>query len=189
MPTLRNENEMAANIVVAPDEPEDDADDSDSKSSSELPSKAPTPSRAASSKGFFTIYKRGQGKWTRLGTIFVALLLGVLTAVEAYQYIIPYLPTTADASHDRAVKQILLGGCVLFFIGFCLLVYWLTNKPGNVDFLIATDSEMKKVNWTTRGELFGSTRVVVLFLFFIAIFLFIVDFLFAEFFRLIHVLQ
>ena len=43
------------------------------------------------------------------------------------------------------------------------------NKPSNVDFLIATDSEMKKVNWTTKGELFGSTRVVVvLFLIFVS---------------------
>ena len=42
------------------------------------------------------------------------------------------------------------------------------NKPTNVDFLIATDSEMKKVNWTSRKELIGSTKVVIIFMFLIA---------------------
>ena len=49
------------------------------------------------------------------------------------------------------------------------------NKPANVDFLIATDSEMKKVNWTSRKELIGSTQVVIMFMFLIALFLFAVD--------------
>ena len=48
------------------------------------------------------------------------------------------------------------------------------NKPSNVDFLIATDSEMKKVNWTSRKELIGSTKVVIIFMFLIALFLFVV---------------
>ena len=63
------------------------------------------------------------------------------------------------------------------------------NKPTNADFLIATDSEMKKVNWTTKGELFGSTRVVILFLFFIAIFLFLADQVLQLFFYMINVLK
>src|SRR3712207_7866772 len=47
-------------------------------------------------------------------------------------------------------------------------VLHLMNKPANVDFLIATDSEMKKVNWTSRRELIGSTKVVIVFMFLIA---------------------
>ena len=50
-----------------------------------------------------------------------------------------------------------------------LLVWRLMNKPSNVDFLIATDSEMKKVNWTSRKELIGSTKVVIFFMFVIAV--------------------
>jgi preprotein translocase SecE subunit len=51
----------------------------------------------------------------------------------------------------------------------------LMNKPQNADFLIATDREMKKVNWTSRKELTGSTRIVIIFMFSIAFFLFTVD--------------
>ena len=182
MPTVRNENEMATNIVAsASDEPDDEVGES------KTPVPSPGPGKSSTAPGFFTIYKQGQGKWTRLGTVFVAALLGVLTTFNLYHYILPYLPQSI--SNDRKSLQILLAICVGFLALFGLLVFWLTNKPKNVDFLIATDSEMKKVNWTTKGELMGSTRVVVLFLFFIAVFLAAVDFVFAEFFRLIHVLQ
>jgi preprotein translocase SecE subunit len=171
---------MATNVVDA-DEP--DKNDGDSKT--------PVPYTASSAKNskpaFFTIYKKGQGKWTRLGTIFVAGLLGILTAFNLYHYILPYLP--ASMSGDRRSLQLLLAICVGFLVLFGLLVFWLTNKPGNVDFLIATDSEMKKVNWTTKGELLGSTRVVVLFLFFIAVFLSLVDLVFYELFHFIKVLE
>ena len=46
----------------------------------------------------------------------------------------------------------LLGG-----LGAFLLVNW----PRFADFLIATESEMKKVSWSTQQELIGSTLVVI----------------------------
>ena len=78
---------------------------------------------------------------------------------------------------------------VAFFVLFAALVWRVTNKPSNVDFLIATDSEMKKVNWTSRKELIGSTKVVIVFMFLIAIFLFAVDILFGYLFHVIGVLK
>jgi preprotein translocase SecE subunit len=75
---------------------------------------------------------------------------------------------------------------------FALLMLWawrLMNKPGNVDFLIATDSEMKKVNWTTRKELIGSTKVVCFFVILIAAILFVLDLAFWYLFYLIRVLE
>jgi preprotein translocase SecE subunit len=126
----------------------------------------PTPERASTGHGFFTIYKKGQGKWTRLGTVFAAAGLAILTAYNVSGvYLTPYI-------HNQ---NVLVGIGVGILVAFALLTFWITNKPDNVDFLIATDSEMKKVNWTTQGELYGSTRVVILFLFGIAIFLFLVD--------------
>src|SRR3712207_9446120 len=68
-------------------------------------------------------------------------------------------------------------------------VLHLMNKPANVDFLIATDSEMKKVNWTSRRELIGSTKVVIVFMFLIAAFLFVIDVVFSYFFYMIDVLK
>jgi preprotein translocase SecE subunit len=62
-------------------------------------------------------------------------------------------------------------------------------KKSSVEFLIATDGEMKKVNWTTYKEVKGSTIVVIVATFLIAGFLFGVDSIFARFFTWIDVLQ
>jgi preprotein translocase SecE subunit len=182
--TIRNEKAMASNIVASTaDEPDDDGQETPPDNTPALRTDS---GQKYSGQSFFSIYKKGQGKWTRLGTIFVAALLGILTAFNLYAYIIPYLP--ASVGNSRSAHQIVLAGCVGFLGLFALLVFRITNKPKNVDFLIATDSEMKKVNWTTQGELIGSTRVVILFLVFIAIFLSLVDLIFAEFFQWIGVL-
>jgi preprotein translocase subunit SecE len=70
-----------------------------------------------------------------------------------------------------------------------IIAWRLMNKPRNVDFLIATDVEMKKVNWTSRRELFGSTRIVITFLFMIALILFLIDIGTGTFFQLIGLLK
>ncbi|CAN5740871.1 hypothetical protein BH11PLA1_BH11PLA1_20010 [soil metagenome] len=50
---------------------------------------------------------------------------------------------------------------VIIIIG-AILTYWLVAlRPQTVDFLVATDFEMKRVNWSTRREIVGSTWVVI----------------------------
>ena len=71
-----------------------------------------------------------------------------------------------------------------------MLYYLVCLKPKVVDFLIATEGEMKKVNWSTRREIMASTRVVIGLTFFIAVAIFILDYLiFTPFFRWIKVLE
>lgn len=136
---------------------------------------------AVAEGGFFAIYKKGQGYWTRLGTALGALLIGVLMAGFIYEQL-PVL-----ASGITRVQTIAVTGA---FLGvYCLVIFWITNKPRNVDFLIATDSEMKKVNWTSRKELIGSTKVVIIFMVLVASILFIIDIVFGYFFKLIKVLE
>ena len=69
---------------------------------------------------------------------------------------------------------------VFWFVGF-------GRRP--VDFLVATDGEMKKVHWTTAREIRGSTIVVIVAAFLIAGLLFGVDIVFKWFFGAIDVLQ
>lgn len=140
---------------------------------------------AAAKPGFFAIYKKGQGYWTRMGTAIGAALLGALTTWQIYRYVPAFL-SSSDAAHARQIGLLAAGA---FAAVFSLIVWRLTNKPGNVDFLIATDSEMKKVNWTSKRELIGSTKVVIIFMFTIAIFLFVLDLLFNTLFYAVHVLR
>ncbi len=130
--------------------------------------------------GFFTIQKYGQGKWTRLGTTGGILFLATLTGYQTY---------ATSYSQFKAPYKVAAGiGASLFGL-ICLLGWWYMNKASSADFLIATDSEMKKVNWTSRKELIGSTKVVVIFMFLIAFMLFGVDIFFSYFFYFIGVLK
>jgi preprotein translocase subunit SecE len=70
-----------------------------------------------------------------------------------------------------------------------VIYYFVGVKPRSVDFLVATDGEMKKVNWSTRKDVIASTWVVIAASIVLAAGLFVVDILFSEFFRLIGVLD
>jgi len=72
-------------------------------------------------------------------------------------------------------------------VGMGLLVMWIINRPGSADFLIATESEMKKVSWSKKDEVIGSTKVVIVSTLIMAALLFLVDFAFANFFQLIGI--
>jgi len=145
--------------------------------------KTPTTAKVGG-PSFFAIYKKGHGYWTRMGTAIGAGLLGLIVAFELYSQIPTFMHGTQQ--HDKMVARI---AAAVFLIAYTLWAWWFTNKPSTVEFLVATDSEMKKVNWTTRKELIGSTKVVIIFMFIIAMFLFTCDLIFGAFFHLVGVLK
>ncbi|HEY8667566.1 MAG TPA: preprotein translocase subunit SecE [Tepidisphaeraceae bacterium] len=138
----------------------------------------PPQPKAVKEPGFFTLYKSGQGYWTRMGTVFGAVLIGGLTAQFMYVQV-----------QSHSTDKIALISTSIFVAAYGLLCFWLLNKPTTADFLIATDSEMKKVNWTSRKELIGSTKVVIVFMFIIAALLFGIDVFFGYIFYFINVLK
>ncbi len=89
---------------------------------------------------------------------------------------------------DPLYVQGALAGLVLL-IG-AIIIFWVVgHKPTSAEFLIATDGEMKKVNWSTRREILGSTWVVIAASFILAAILYVVDLAFQWFFVSIDVLQ
>ncbi len=69
------------------------------------------------------------------------------------------------------------------------ILFWVLNKPRIVDFMIATESEMRKVNWPTQRELVGSTWVVICGTALIAIFLTLINIGFFRLFNIIGILD
>lgn len=70
------------------------------------------------------------------------------------------------------------------------LIYWVTGVRHNTnEFFIAVDNEMKKVNWSTRREIIGSTWVVVTVCVTLTAILFGIDLAFGTFFRAIGILK
>lgn len=82
-----------------------------------------------------------------------------------------------------------IAASITLLIGAVLAYYFAGVRPGSVEFLIATDMEMKKVNWSTRKDIMNSTWVVVGASFLLAAVLFGIDIAFQQFFQLIGVLQ
>jgi preprotein translocase subunit SecE len=120
----------------------------------------------------FEIYKRNQGKPTRLFSgvgvaIIVALgcsqLYKQLEAAELGVWVATMIPTVV--------------GIVLCFFTFLVL-----NKPVVADFMIAAEGELKKVSWSTRKEIAASTFIVIFVVVLMMILLGITDLLFEGFF-------
>lgn len=78
-------------------------------------------------------------------------------------------------------------GIMMIGAGFLYWYVGIARRP--VEFLIATDGEMKKVNWTSYREVKGSTIVVIVATFLIAGILYIVDMSFSYIFSAIGVLE
>jgi preprotein translocase subunit SecE len=129
------------------------------------------------------LYKKGQGYYTRCGTALGAAVLILAGAHFLHQRLI----FQSDAGWTSWVR---IGIPVMFVICLGVLTWWLVGvHRSTCDFMIATEGEMKKVSWSTRRELIGSTKVVILFTVLLAVILFAVDLLFMTFFGSIGVLR
>lgn len=147
------------------------------ESTSPLPGSSGPTKSTAPSRGFFSIYKRGQGYWTRLGT---AIGLGVIFA-----FVGSFIYRESEALiRDNNVRLGVTSGFAIFA---GLTIWWLVNGTRRCQFLIDTDAEMKKVNWSTWSQLVGATRIVVIFMIAIAVMLFAFDIIYQLFFYLIDI--
>ncbi|MCP4249928.1 MAG: preprotein translocase subunit SecE [bacterium] len=133
---------------------------------------------------FFDVYKPGQGPYTRKGTAFGAGILVLAGANFLYDQLGIYRDERAWTLWLQAGIPIL----VLVILG--LLIFWSVGINRKAcDFMIATEGEMKKVHWSSRREIIGSTKVVIMFTIMLAAVLFAVDLIFMTFFSWIGVLR
>ncbi|MHB1157580.1 MAG: preprotein translocase subunit SecE [Phycisphaerales bacterium] len=130
----------------------------------------------------WTIYKPGQGYWTRLisglagGVLVLAGAKWLWSVIEGFS--LPYGIYIQAAS---VVTLIAVCGLLLF--------KWVAVKPNTTDFLIATEGEMKKVNWPSKRETTGSTWIVIVALFLLVAILFFSDLVFLTLFRTLRILD
>jgi len=119
------------------------------------------------------IYKSGQGRYVRLGTGAGAGVVALALAYYVWGLLAQYV---AD---DFAYKVLVeYAAPAVVFVGLAVGTALALNRPKVADFLIATESEMKKVSWSSRAELFGSTTVVIVTVFLLALVIYIVDYVF-----------
>jgi len=131
----------------------------------------------------FGLYKPGQGYWTRVMSAIGGATLGLAAAAWIWQQ-------TRTIKTPYEVIYLQAASASVIAVLTAILVYWLVgvNRKSS-EFLIATEGEMRKVNWSTRKMIIGQTWVVIAISVLIAVILFFTDIAFASFFRAIKVLQ
>ena len=132
-----------------------------------------------------SIYKKGQGYWTR---VMSAIAMGMLVLMGAV-WLADHLKNVRIGRLEPIYTQAIT--FVVVFAGFFWLGYYLIGrKPKTVDFLIATENEMKKVNWSSRREIRGSTLVVIGLTVIVALIIAVLDYLiYTPLFKWINVLE
>jgi preprotein translocase SecE subunit len=121
----------------------------------------------------YGIYKPGQGYWTRVLTAIGAGTIALGAAAWLWREV-----QNVETSFEIIYLQFIVASIVI--VAASLFIYWLiglSRRP--CEFLIATEGEMRKVNWSTRREIIGSTWVVVGVSVILAVILFLVDIGFA----------
>jgi len=123
------------------------------------------------------IYRKTQGRWTRLGTVGG---VGILVVIGAW-YTWSELPS--ELRLFRAIIPL-----ILMLACFYVLLR-VVNSKRPADFMIATEGEMKKVSWSSKKEIIGSTKVVIVTLLIMGLVLFFVDLFFMRLMKFLNVQQ
>ena len=106
------------------------------------------------------------------------MLLAIIGAVKLSEELTT-LPISPLVRYGVATALVVVAAMVMF---------WMVNRPRSADFMIATEGEMKKVSWSSRKEVVGSTKVVIITTLILTAILFAVDMLFTQLFVWIKVL-
>lgn len=141
--------------------------------------------RAASPVSLFreffqpVLYKRSQGQKARQVTFAVLFMAAALGCWKLHQSLSAYID---DALMVYGLPVLLL-----------LIGLWMSFRAVHVsrfaDFLISVEAEMNKVTWPTRLELWRSSMVVIVVIFFMAAMLFTFDLVWAFLFKATGILQ
>ncbi|MFH0963310.1 MAG: preprotein translocase subunit SecE [Planctomycetota bacterium] len=122
------------------------------------------------------IYHKEQAAASRLIAGATVLALGVFAYVEmaASQFL-------GGRSFPKALQvarfpdtwgQAVGGVCLL---AFAAAGWFLLNRPRVVEFLVAVETELRKVSWPTRQQALGSAGVVIVTMLVLAAYLFLLD--------------
>ena len=125
-----------------------------------------------------SIYKRGQGKYTRLCSAFAVGIVVGLGCLQLYDEI---EATSWIENNNTRIWLATMVPTVMFML-LSLLIFWLVNKVRVADFLIAAEGEMKKVSWSSKQEIAISTFIVIVVVLVMAILLGTADLSFQTFF-------
>lgn len=123
----------------------------------------------------FGIYKSNQGRMVRQFTFFAVAIIAAFGCI-----------TLAYGPLMEFPKSVQVGVPLAIWVFCCWVAFRLVNLPRFADFLVSVESELEKVTWPTRHEVVQATVVVLCMMFFLGLFLFLIDLIWTWLFSLIH---
>ena len=124
------------------------------------------------------IYKRSQGKYTRLCSGFGWGIIVALGCLALYRQL-----DAIEMDNDQVAMWVRTMIPVGLFAILGLLIFWLLNKPTLANFMIDAEGEMKKVSWSSKSEIAVSTFIVIVVVIIMAVLLGLTDLCFSMFFN------
>jgi len=134
--------------------------------------------------GLFRVRKPGQGTHVRWGT---AIGAGALALAGAHFVWEQMDVVSISEQYDFLIRTMVP---VVLLVAALYGIFVLVGRNERViEFMTATEGEMKKVNWSTRREVWGATKVVIVTVLALAFILAIVDLAFIVLFWALGVLR
>jgi preprotein translocase subunit SecE len=112
----------------------------------------------------FGIYKSNQGRMVRQFTFFAVVVVAAFGCL-----------TLANGPMMPYAKTIQVGVPAVVWLVCCWVAFRVVNYPRFADFLVSVESELEKVTWPGRQEVLQATVVVLCTMFFLGLFLFLID--------------
>jgi len=125
-----------------------------------------------------SLYKRNQGRLSRQLT---AAGVGLLFVLGAY--------TLSLGPLSVASPGVRIGVPLLVAAAGCWAAFRLVNYPKVAEFLISVEGEMNKVSWASKDELYRATIVVLTTMFFLALVLWVYDFIWLNVLSFMGIIQ
>lgn len=130
------------------------------------------------------IYKPGQGYWVRLMSAYGFGAIVALGLVWFWKEMDGVSMFGLEPTYVR-VGAMLIAALVFGWLGWMII----GTRKKTVEFLIATEGEMRKVNWSSKREIDLSTRAVIGLTIMTAAYCWAFDIVFASIFRWMTVLR
>ncbi|GHT31491.1 protein translocase subunit SecE [Planctomycetales bacterium] len=127
-------------------------------------------------------YKANQGKAVRYATFYGAWIFFISGAWVFWNQAFAEVPVL----NEMSVRGVIAGLIAVFGGWFSYrLIQWAVFA----DFLISVESEMVKVSWPSKNELYQSTLVVLAMFVIIAAFIFVFDLVWLQIFKWIKIMS
>lgn len=124
------------------------------------------------------VYKPNQGRMVRQFTFFGIVVLAAFGCI-----------TLANGPLGVSQKPIQVGVPLAIWLGAAWTAFRAVNIPRFADFLVSVESELEKVTWPVKQEVIQATVVVLATMFFLGLFLFVVDLVWQQLFSLIRFVE